>query len=73
MFREDVCTQYDIYESWGLFIAEDSSRPFWIGAFGRAQICFDLCNDGTNTHFGTQYGEEVWMYVCTMIDPVLCL
>ncbi|CAB1116227.1 unnamed protein product [Ectocarpus sp. CCAP 1310/34] len=32
---------------------------FWIGAW-RAQICFDLCNDGTNTHFGTQYGEECW-------------
>lgn len=46
------------------FIAEDS-RPFGllIGAW-RAQICFDLCNDGTNTHFGTQYGKEVCMYVC---------
>ncbi|CAM9872583.1 unnamed protein product [Ectocarpus sp. 6 AP-2014] len=25
-----------------------------------AQICYDLCNDGTNTHFGTQYGRECW-------------
>ncbi|CAN0495549.1 unnamed protein product [Ectocarpus sp. 12 AP-2014] len=31
-----------------------------------ASICFDLCNDGTNTHFGTQYGEEVCMCVCIM-------
>ena len=23
------------------------------------QVCFDLCNDGTNTHFGTQYAREV--------------
>eukprot|EP00903_Cladosiphon_okamuranus_P020283 g18613.t1 len=25
-----------------------------------AEVCFGLCNDGTNTHFGTQYGEECW-------------
>ena len=24
-----------------------------------AQICYERCNDGTNTHFGTQYGSEV--------------
>lgn len=24
------------------------------------QVCFDQCNDGANTHFGTQGGEECW-------------
>lgn len=23
-------------------------------------MCFGLCNDGSNTHFGTQYGKECW-------------
>lgn len=23
------------------------------------QICFSICNNGVNTHFGTQFGEEV--------------
>lgn len=22
------------------------------------QICFEMCNDGSNTHFGTQYGQQ---------------
>lgn len=25
-----------------------------------AQLCADRCNDGSNTHFGNQYGRECW-------------
>eukprot|EP00903_Cladosiphon_okamuranus_P021311 g19582.t1 len=32
-----------------------------------AEICFGLCNDGTKTHFGTQYGKECWC----VYDPEL--
>ncbi|CAM9959471.1 unnamed protein product [Pylaiella littoralis] len=32
-----------------------------------AEICFNICNDGTNTHFGTQYYTECWCGV----DPDL--
>eukprot|EP00903_Cladosiphon_okamuranus_P020285 g18615.t1 len=32
-----------------------------------AEVCFGLCNDGTNTHFGTQYGKECWC----VYDPEL--
>eukprot|EP00904_Undaria_pinnatifida_P008999 jgi/Undpi1/5229/HiC_scaffold_2.g00511.m1 len=28
-----------------------------------AEICFVLCNDGINTHFGTQYSTECWCAV----------
>ncbi|CAM9274851.1 unnamed protein product [Laminaria digitata] len=28
-----------------------------------AEICFDMCNDGTNTHFGTQFASECWCAV----------
>lgn len=51
---------FDADENWSTHssTAADARRPrfpeilWW-------QICFGLCNDGSNTHFGTQYGSEV--------------
>lgn len=33
---------------------------WWCRVKAHFQICFGICSDGVNTHFGTEYSKECW-------------
>lgn len=51
------------YTKLGCYVDSEMSRLMTTDEFKNeavmsAEICFSLCNDGVNTHFGTQYANE---------------
>lgn len=47
-------------EGWSSFLSPTHRAAPYRSVPYEFQVCFELCNNGANTHFGTEYSKECW-------------